>query len=298
MLHFPSPPVASSSLLFQNTPEYPADDPEQQEDQFVSPFLQHALGMSKYKIFSTSPANKKTKHKKALVTDYLLKAEIMKQVMCDYTPEISNDTRYFSHPWSGSPTGRVTLNRATILQLSGWSSVQFSNWSRRSLSVAALCHYDARLKDIANAIESRLRAFASPSYILASNLGLDYMNEITEDTEKNTHFIMTARTLDSIIDDLKHRSYTGIIQFLCDQRSSLEDFISQKTFARAVVLAHIEYLQEKSQSVSSVVFDDLPSTEVSTPALSDTVSTQAVPTPPVTPPNTCDDQSQLSYSSL
>ncbi|THU86404.1 hypothetical protein K435DRAFT_868290 [Dendrothele bispora CBS 962.96] len=287
---FNDPPLASPpSLLFQTfyetispLPPDSIDTSNQVQDPFAIHFFQHILGSKKWEIFSTLPGTKPRRGAKkgGNIVDHLLKVEIIKDLLRIYAPDYS---RSFAHPWPGSPTGTVSLNSATILTLSGWSIAQFSTWSRRSLAAAVLCCYDARLQDIANATEIRLRAYASPSYVIASALGLDHVFDFITDTDLTNSLSITSKSLDSIIEQVTLRAHGTVAQFLNSQRSSLEDFVSQKALVQAELLSSQNPFQDALVAASSIDVNISQSVVHPKPGHTPIISVQAAATPPYIP---------------
>jgi len=162
----------------------------------------------------------------------------------------------------------------------GWSISQFSTWSRRSSAVAILCHYDTRLRDIANAMETRLHAFASSSYVIASALGLDHIFDFITDTDL-TCLSMTAKSLDAVIEQVRQRAHVGILQYLVGKSSTLEDFLSQKAIVQAEFLSNPGLLQDVLTAFSPI--DVNVSQRALKPAHTPTMSSQASPSLTFTP---------------
>ncbi|KAG8681195.1 hypothetical protein FRC09_017688, partial [Ceratobasidium sp. 395] len=203
-----------------------------QVDPYAEDFLKHRLGDQKWQTFSsrlferrlgnggtrsrtrtsrskrssTSSDDVETKPSGANAVEFLVKVEVVKEVLRTFVPHPYNPIKSLSHPYSASPTGSVTLTRNTVLALSGWSNTQFSYWARRAEAVSVLAAHDERLRAVANALERRLHPEA-------------HIGE--PDVEEES---VTGKGLDAIVDDVKKR--TGASQFLRGKHSSLDPFSS------------------------------------------------------------------------
>ncbi|QRV86242.1 hypothetical protein RhiJN_14260 [Ceratobasidium sp. AG-Ba] len=204
-----------------------------QIDPYAEDFLKHRLGEEKWQTFSsrlferrlsnngngTTRSRARTSRSKrasaasddieprspgANAVDFLIKVEVVKEVLRTFVPHPYNPIKSLSHPYNASPTGSVTLTRNTVLSLSGWSNTQFSYWARRAEAVAVLAAHDERLRAVANALERRLHPHA-------------HIGE--PDLEEES---VTGKGLDAIVDDVKKR--TGASQFLRGKHSSLDPF--------------------------------------------------------------------------
>ncbi|KAF8602679.1 hypothetical protein BDV93DRAFT_557158 [Ceratobasidium sp. AG-I] len=197
-------------------------------DPYAEDFLKHRLGEQKWQTFSSrlferrlgSTRNRtrtsrpkrlssgsddlESKTSGASAVEFLVKVEVVKEVLRTFVPHPYNPIKSLSHPYSASPTGSVTLTRNTVLALSGWSNTQFSYWARRAEAVSVLAAHDDRLRAVANALERRLHPNA---------------NSPTALVEEET---VTGKGLDAIVDDVKKR--TGASQFLRGKHSSLDAF--------------------------------------------------------------------------
>ncbi|KAG9127950.1 hypothetical protein FRC07_007188 [Ceratobasidium sp. 392] len=201
-----------------------------QVDPYAEDFLKHRLGEQKWQTFSSrlferrlgngstrsrtrssrskrssaSSDDVETKTSGANAVEFLVKVEVVKEVLRTFVPHPYNPIKSLSHPYSASPTGSVTLTRNTVLALSGWSNTQFSYWARRAEAVSVLAAHDERLRAVANALERRLHPNA-------------HIGE--PDVEEES---VTGKGLDAIVDDVKKR--TGASQFLRGKHSSLDAF--------------------------------------------------------------------------
>ncbi|KAL5636027.1 hypothetical protein ACGC1H_004739 [Rhizoctonia solani] len=199
-----------------------------QIDPFAEHFLRHRLGEVKWQTFSSrlferrlgatrnrSRASRprrlsdgsethETKSTGASAVDFLVKVEVVKEVLRTFVPHPYNPIKSLSHPYSDAPSGSVTLTRNTVLALSGWSNTQFSYWARRAEAVSVLASHDDRLRAVANALERRLHP------------NTKFLDSPIEEEH------VTGKGLDAIVDDVKKR--TGASQFLRGKHSSLDPF--------------------------------------------------------------------------
>ena len=168
----------------------------------------------------------------ATAIDFLVKVEVVKEVLRTYIPYVFsppltcsrswisltmylrshpyNPLKSLSHPYPPSPSGSVTLTRSTVLVLSGWSNTQFSYWARRAEGISVLAAHDERLHAVAIALQKRINA---------GGVLLDGADEIYS-TEGCPN--VTGKGLDIIIDEVKKR--TGLSPFLRGKHSSLDPF--------------------------------------------------------------------------
>ncbi|CAE6428521.1 hypothetical protein RSOLAG22IIIB_01018 [Rhizoctonia solani] len=199
-----------------------------QIDPFAEHFLRHRLGEAKWQTFSSRLFERRlgatrnrtrasrprrlsdgsetheTKSTGASAVDFLVKVEVVKEVLRTFVPHPYNPIKSLSHPYSDAPSGSVTLTRSTVLALSGWSNTQFSYWARRAEAVSVLASHDDRLRSVANALERRLH----PN------------TKFPDSPIEEEH--VTGKGLDAIVDDVKKR--TGASQFLRGKHSSLDPF--------------------------------------------------------------------------
>ncbi|CAE7206326.1 unnamed protein product [Rhizoctonia solani] len=199
-----------------------------QIDPFAEHFLRHRLGDAKWLTFSSRLFERRlgatrnrtrssrtrrlsdgsdtheTKSTGASAVDFLVKVEVVKEVLRTFVPHPYNPIKSLSHPYSEAPSGSVTLTRNTVLALSGWSNTQFSYWARRAEAVSVLASHDDRLRAVANALERRLH----PN------------TKFPDSPIEEEH--VTGKGLDAIVDDVKKR--TGASQFLRGKHSSLDPF--------------------------------------------------------------------------
>ena len=167
-----------------------------------------------------------------------------------------NPQKSITYPFSGAPSGQVTLTRSTVLSLAGWSNTQFAYWARRAEAVSVLAPYDPQLRAVARALEKRLGIQKCVSVVIAGQQqqqgaatattttgasassttggqGTATGNEESETasssevTEK-----VTGKGLDAIIEAVKRR--TGASQFLRGKHSSLDAFGSSANGANGV----------------------------------------------------------------
>ncbi|KAH7889444.1 hypothetical protein F5I97DRAFT_1964713 [Phlebopus sp. FC_14] len=204
-----------------------------QVDPYASAFLRDQLGEEKWNTFSArlferrlGPVKSKMRVRGknvnddassapgATAIDFLVKVEVVKEVLRTYVPHPYNPLKSLSHPYSGSPSGSVTLTRSTILVLSGWSNTQFSYWARRAEGISVLAVQDDRLRAVAVALDKRLR----DGGVLADAV------EDGETYGKHSESCpnVTGKGLDIIIEEVKKR--TGLSPFLRGKHSSLDPF--------------------------------------------------------------------------
>ncbi|EGO20888.1 hypothetical protein SERLADRAFT_410465 [Serpula lacrymans var. lacrymans S7.9] len=215
-----------------------------QTDPYAAAFLHEQLGEAKWSIFSArlferrlgSSRNKSRSKVKngdsefnssgggATAIDFLVKVEVVKEVLRTYVPHPYNPLKSLSHAYERSPGGYVTLTRSTVLVLSGWSNTQFSYWARRSEGISVLAVHDHRLRAVALALERRLRAenLACSSLDATQNM-LTTLDAATE--EQSTS--VTGKGLDIIIEEIKKNK--GASPFLRGKHSSLDPFGSTNT---------------------------------------------------------------------
>ncbi|KAH7924595.1 hypothetical protein BV22DRAFT_1035003 [Leucogyrophana mollusca] len=208
-----------------------------QADPYASAFLREQLGEEKYNTFSArlferrlgaakSRARGKGKHPAnepagATAIDFLVKVEVVKEVLRTYVPHPYNPLKSLTHPYSPSPSGSVTLMRSTVLVLSGWSNTQFSYWARRAEGISVLAPHDERLRAVAVALEQRLKeggTISEPSTGEDGSPDLQRHNRSAVDSGPS----VTGKGLDIIIEEVKKR--TGLSPFLRGKHSSLDPF--------------------------------------------------------------------------
>lgn len=154
-----------------------------------------------------------------------------------------NPLKSLAHEYAGSPTGEVTLNRSTVLALSGWSNTQFSYWVRRGEAISTLRDHDERLGALASVLERRLRNDIGAEIAVAHS-DSDTLSSLEEQRSESptssnsaptpgsaSSYVrpeddlvqgITGKGLDIIIDEVKKRS--GASQFLRGKHSSLDPF--------------------------------------------------------------------------
>ncbi|TDL24803.1 hypothetical protein BD410DRAFT_851120 [Rickenella mellea] len=206
-------------------------------DPYAAAFLRDQLGDEKWEIFSSRlferrfSANKPPRSRKsrgdsedgdtkapgASAIDFLVKVEVVKEILRTYVPHPYNPLKSLTHPYNGCPSGQVTLTRSTVLALSGWSNTQFSYWARRSEAVFVLSDHDSRLRAVAVALERQLRG--SPSHMSPPSPASP-STPSSDTTESGEN--VTGKGLDAIIDEVKKR--TGASQFIRGKHSSLDPF--------------------------------------------------------------------------
>ncbi|KAI6045671.1 hypothetical protein EDC04DRAFT_2634258 [Pisolithus marmoratus] len=204
-----------------------------QVDPYAAAFLRDQLGEAKWNTFSArlferrlGPIKSKMRVRGkgqndesnsapgATAIDFLVKVEVVKEVLRTYVPHPYNPLKSLSHPFSGSPSGAVILTRSTILVLSGWSNTQFSYWARRSEGISVLAAHDDRLRAVAIALDRRLKEGG-------------VLVDAVEDGETYGKYSdggpsVTGKGLDIIIEQVKKR--TGLSPFLRGKHSSLDPF--------------------------------------------------------------------------
>ena len=147
-----------------------------------------------------------------------------------------NPFKSLTHPYPDCPAGHVTLTRAAVLALSGWSNTQFSYWARRAEAICVLAPHDKTLYQVAVALDRRLRplvsaprydapdsAYPSPVSSLSSLTPTSPTSAspppaFQEPPEPN----VTGKGLDALIDSVKRR--TGASPFLRGKHASLDPF--------------------------------------------------------------------------
>ena len=127
-----------------------------------------------------------------------------------------NPQKSITYPFSGAPSGQVTLTRSTVLSLAGWSNTQFAYWARRAEAVSVLAPHDAKLKAVARALERRLGMERVSGREAVSK------EEDDESMKEEISEKVTGKGLDAIIEAVKRR--TGASQFLRGKHSSLDAF--------------------------------------------------------------------------
>ncbi|KAG8801676.1 hypothetical protein FRC17_006586, partial [Serendipita sp. 399] len=191
-------------------------------DPHVAGFLRSVLGTRKWRIFSSKLCERKDaagesstlrgneasahggskgKSKQSIFADFdidedgvlhggtspcaiafLVKVEVVKEVLRNYVPNPYNPLKAESHPYALAPSGVVHVTRASVLALCQWSNTQFAYWSRRSEAVSVLAAHDAGLRDLFFVLYRRLyerdppsRAFSGssppPSVSWSSSIG-------------------------------------------------------------------------------------------------------------------------------
>ncbi|KAL4067871.1 hypothetical protein J3A83DRAFT_3764734 [Scleroderma citrinum] len=204
-----------------------------QVDPYAAAFLREQLGEAKWNTFSArlferrlGPIKSKMRVRGkgsnddsssapgATAIDFLVKVEVVKEVLRTYVPHPYNPLKSLTHLFPACPLGFVTLTRSTILVLSGWSNTQFSYWARRSEGISVLAAHDDRLHTVGVALDKRLRE---------GGVLIDTM----EDGETYGKYSegspnVTGKGLDIIIEQVKKR--TGRSPFLRGKHSSLDPF--------------------------------------------------------------------------
>ncbi|KAI0064661.1 hypothetical protein BV25DRAFT_1823066 [Artomyces pyxidatus] len=210
-------------------------------DPYAAAFLQEQIGDEKWGIFAArlyerrlggpkarargkTPKAPPTRPDHASALDFLVKVEVVKEVLRVFVPHPYNPFKSLTHPYACAPSGIVTLTRATILALSGWSNTQFSYWARRAEAICVLAPHDPTLHAVAIALERRLHPPAPPSSLSCSPL--------TSPVSSNASFgstecdppepVVTGKGLDQLIDSVKRR--TGHSPFLRGKHASLDAF--------------------------------------------------------------------------
>ncbi|KAI0256895.1 hypothetical protein BJV78DRAFT_1150787 [Lactifluus subvellereus] len=230
-------------------PQPPETDP------YAAAFLQSQIGPEKWGIFSArlyerrlggpkarsrgkkSSGDTELRNSGACALDFLVKVEIVKEVLRIYVPHPYNPFKSLTHPYPDCPTGHVTLTRAAVLALSGWSNTQFSYWARRAEAICVLAPHDKTLYQVAIALDRRLRplvaaprydgsldsAYPSPASSLSSLTSVSPTSaspppSFQDPPEPN----VTGKGLDALIDAVKRR--TGASPFLRGKHASLDPF--------------------------------------------------------------------------
>lgn len=204
-----------------------------QVDPYAAAYLQEQLGEAKWNTFSArlferrlgpikskmrvrgkGPNDDTSSAPGATAIDFLVKVEVVKEVLRTYVPHPYNPLKSLTHLFSNCPAGFVTLTRSTILVLSGWSNTQFSYWARRSEGISVLAAHDDRLHAVAVALDRRLKEGG-------------VLIDAVEDGETYGKYsegspTVTGKGLDIIIEQVKKR--TGLSPFLRGKHSSLDPF--------------------------------------------------------------------------
>ncbi|KAG1754573.1 hypothetical protein EDB19DRAFT_1667125 [Suillus lakei] len=210
-----------------------------QVDPYASAFLRDQLGEPKWNTFyarlferrlgpikskmrvktkGTGGGELSTSSPGATAIDFLIKVEVVKEVLRTYVPHPYNPLKSLTHAFPGSPSGSVTLTRSTILVLSGWSNTQFSYWARRSEGISVLRDHDERLQAVAIALEKRLRQGG----VLQDLPDDDALSSLTYGHVAESSPNVTGKGLDIIVEEVKKR--TGLSPFLRGKHSSLDPF--------------------------------------------------------------------------
>ncbi|KAG8217747.1 hypothetical protein J3R82DRAFT_5907 [Butyriboletus roseoflavus] len=230
----PKPPGHAHTLLPPIVQSNPADlgaSSTSQVDPCAAAFLRDQLGEAKWNTFSArlferrlGPIKSKIRVRSknpnedpsppsgATAIDFLVKVEVVKEVLRTYVPHPYNPLKSLTHLYSHSPSGSVTLTRSTILVLSGWSNTQFSYWARRAEGISVLATHDERLHAVAVALQKRINA---------GGVLLDGVDE-TEIYSTEGCPSVTGKGLDIIVEEVKKR--TGLSPFLRGKHSSLDPF--------------------------------------------------------------------------
>ena len=148
-----------------------------------------------------------------------------------------NPFKSLTHPYPDCPAGHVTLTRAAVLALSGWSNTQFSYWARRAEAICVLAPHDKILYQVAVALGRRLRplvaaprydgspdsAYPSPASSLSSLTPTSPTSASPPPSfQEPPEPSVTGKGLDALIDAVKRR--TGASPFLRGKHASLDPF--------------------------------------------------------------------------
>ncbi|KIM87010.1 hypothetical protein PILCRDRAFT_86138 [Piloderma croceum F 1598] len=223
-------------------------------DPYAAAFIRERLGDNKWNVFSArlferrlgmTKAGSKNTNKEtsaadsrngggAGAIDFMVKVEVVKEVLRTYVPHPYNPLKSLKHAYAPSPTGDVTLTRSIILALSGWSNTQFSYWARRVEAVSVLTPHDERLRTLGSVLQQRLKDdIGTEPTSIHSDLSEEGRSETPNSTsasgqsscfQQEFDYVqgMTGKGLDVIIDEAKKR--TGASQFLRGKHSSLDPF--------------------------------------------------------------------------
>ncbi|KAH0827147.1 hypothetical protein J3R83DRAFT_4837 [Lanmaoa asiatica] len=230
----PKQPGLAHTLLPPIVQSNPADlvaGSTSQVDPCAAAFLRDQLGEAKWNTFSArlferrlgpikskvrvrgkNPNDDASPPPGATAIDFLVKVEVVKEVLRTYVPHPYNPLKSLTHPYPHSPSGSVTLTRSTILVLSGWSNTQFSYWARRAEGISVFAAHDERLHAVAVALQKRINA---------GGVLLDGTDE-TEICSTEGCPNVTGKGLDIIIEEVK--KHTGLSPFLRGKHSSLDPF--------------------------------------------------------------------------
>ncbi|KAI0316690.1 hypothetical protein OF83DRAFT_1084104 [Amylostereum chailletii] len=163
---------ASTHAYSKRTAKAP---PPKEADPDAAAFLRKRLGEDKWNIFSARLFERRLTGSKsrvrgqqsegprsASVFDFLVKVEVVKEVLRTMLPNPYLKQKYADHSFDDSSKGHVILTRPTVLALCGWSNTQFSYWARRVEAIAVLAPYDELLQKVKNALLRRLQPSTPP----------------------------------------------------------------------------------------------------------------------------------------
>lgn len=187
---------------------------------------------------------------------FLVKVEVVKEVLRNYVPNPYHPTKAESHRYSPAPGGVVHVTRASVLALCQWSNTQFAYWSRRSEAVSVLAGHDSGLRDLFFVLYQRLYQKDPPSHAFVSSAPSSsaswssaasssgspppaahqplpsphtharpvFSRTDAAETERRLRVArsFTGKGLDGVITQVKRR--TGASQFLRGRQSSLDPF--------------------------------------------------------------------------
>ena len=157
-------------------------------------------------------------------------------IFCPTCSHPYNPFKSLTHPYPDCPAGHVTLTRAAVLALSGWSNTQFSYWARRAEAICVLAPHDKTLYQVAVALDRRLRplvagprydgspdsAYPSPASSLSSLTRSPTSASPPPSFQDPPEPNVTGKGLDALIDAVKRR--TGASPFLRGKHASLDPF--------------------------------------------------------------------------
>ncbi|KAF8268887.1 hypothetical protein EI94DRAFT_1799927 [Lactarius quietus] len=213
-------------------PQPPETDP------YAAAFLQSQIGLEKWGIFSArlyerrlggpkarsrgkkSSGDSELRTSGACALDFLVKVEIVKEVLRIYVPHPYNPFKSLTHPYPDCPAGHVTLTRAAVLALSGWSNTQFSYWARRA---EAICVLALTIRPCTKSPSLSTGVFDPSSLHPVTMRPIRLIRPppppaFQEPPEPN----VTGKGLDALIDAVKRR--TGASPFLRGKHASLDPF--------------------------------------------------------------------------
>ncbi|KAJ3726174.1 hypothetical protein C8R42DRAFT_762123 [Lentinula raphanica] len=200
------------------------NQPELREDTHVASFLEYQLGPVKWSLFVKPVFKKKQASKQeqspSNIIDFLVKTEIIKEVLRKFLPPAYSEVDYAVHTWTH---GSVVLTRVAVLALSGWSKVFFSYWTRRAESLALFSSSEDRLRIISSELQRHLNDLSNAH----SPNCLDQTSHTNDDTVIQSVLQMTTRRLDAVLKEVKERTGLSTLK-LRGKNSILDGYLVMK----------------------------------------------------------------------